>query len=200
MKVFFIITLLHGLAVSLDLQNIRNVKNWNRLQSGSITIEWCQYKSFPISKAETIFKHDIQSIAKVIKDLDSYPNIFKRVTKTQRLGKSLVHIILDMPFPFDGRDYIVKYDILEKTDSWLFSFSTPKNIDTPIVDGHVRLVNAAGVWILNKTSKNKTKVTYAWNGELLGNFPDFGLEKAWITQGTEVLNWLDQALIRQKKS
>ena len=54
--------------------------------------------------------------------------------------------------------------------------------------------------LLNKTSKNKTKVTYAWNGELLGNFPDFGLEKAWITQGTEVLNWLDQALIRQKKS
>ena len=200
MKVFFIITLLHGLGVSLDLQNIRNVKNWNRLQSGSITIEWCQYKSFPISKAETIFKHDIQSIAKVIKDLDSYPTIFKRVTKTQRLGKSLVHIILDMPFPFDGRDYIVKYDILEKTDSWVFSFSTPKNNDTPIVNGHVRLVNAAGVWILNKTSKNKTKVTYAWNGELLGNFPDFGLEKAWITQGTEVLNWLDQALIRQKKS
>ena len=60
MKVFFIITLFHGLAVSLDLQNIRNVKNWNRLQSGSITIEWCQYKGFPISKAETIFKHDIQ--------------------------------------------------------------------------------------------------------------------------------------------
>ena len=63
MKVFFIITLLHGLGFSLDLQNIRNVKNWNRLQSGSITIEWSQYKSFPISKAETIFKHDIQSIA-----------------------------------------------------------------------------------------------------------------------------------------
>ncbi len=40
MKVFFIITLLHGLGVSLDLQNIRNVKNWNRLQSGYITIEW----------------------------------------------------------------------------------------------------------------------------------------------------------------
>ena len=93
-----------------------------------------------------------------------------------------------------------QYDILEKTNSWVFSFSTPKNNNTPILNGHIRLVNAAGVWILNKTSKNKTKVTYAWNGELLGNFPDFGLEKAWITQGTEVLNWLDQALIKQKKS
>ena len=200
MKLFSLLIFVHSFSVSLDLRDVNRLKNWNLLQDGSITIEWCQYKSFPISKAETIFKNDIQSIAKVIKDLDSYPNIFKRVTKTQRLGKSLVHIILDMPFPFDGRDYIVKYDILEKTDSWVFSFSTPKNIKTPIVKGHVRLVNAAGVWILNKTSKNKTKVTYAWNGELLGNFPDFGLEKAWITQGTEVLNWLDQALIRQKES
>ena len=200
MKLFSLLIFIHSFSVGLDLRDINSLKNWNLLHDGSITIEWCQYKSFPISKAETIFKHDIQSIAKVIKDLDSYPNIFKRVTKTQRLGKSLVHIILDMPFPFDGRDYIVQYDILEKTNSWVFSFSTPKNIKTPIVKGHVRLVNAAGVWILNKTSKNRTKVTYAWNGELLGNFPDFGLEKAWITQGTEVLNWLDQALIRQKES
>jgi len=48
-------------------------------------------------------------------------------------------------------------------------------------------------------SMNNTKITYAWNGELLGSFPDFGLERAWITQGTEVLNWLDQALTNQSK-
>jgi len=47
---------------------------------------------------------------------------------------------------------------------------------------------------------NKTKITYAWNGELLGNFPDFGLEKAWITQGTEVLNWLNEALLNKDNS
>ncbi len=67
------------------------------------------------------------------------------------------------------------------------------------MDGHVRLVNAAGVWILDKTSTDNTRATYAWNGELLGSFPDFGLERAWITQGTDVLNWLDQALTNQSK-
>ena len=107
MKFFFLITFLHSLAVSIDLRNIKDIKNWNLLQDGSITIEWCQYKGFPISKAETILKHDIFSIARVIKDLDNYPNVFGRVTKTHLLGKNLVHIILDMPFPFDGRDYIV---------------------------------------------------------------------------------------------
>ena len=58
----------------------------------------------------------------------------------------------------------------------------------------VRLGNAAGIWVLQSLSNNQTMVTYAWNGELLGNFPDFGLNKAWITQGTEVLTWLDEAL------
>jgi len=43
-------------------------------------------------------------------------------------------------------------------------------------------------------------VIYAWNGELLGNFPEFGLSKAWITQGTEVLNWLDEALSEKGRS
>ena len=59
---------------------------------------------------------------------------------------------------------------------------------------NVWIPNAAGVWILDQSSLNKTMVTYAWNGELLGNFPDFGLNRAWITQGTEVLTWLNEAL------
>ena len=56
------------------------------------------------------------------------------------------------------------------------------------------------VWILDYSSSDKTMVTYAWNGELLGNFPDFGLKKAWITQGTEVLTWLNEALSIKVKS
>ena len=198
MKLIFLITFLHSLVVSIDLRNINSVKEWSLLQDKSIKIEWCLYKGFPISKAETILEHDIQSIARIIKNLDNYPNIFDRVTKTHRLGKNIVHIVLDMPFPFDDRDYIVEYDTIEKPDSWVLSFSAQKN-ETPSLEGHVRLVNAAGVWILDKTSENSTRVTYAWNGELLGSFPDFGLERAWVAQGTEVLSWLDKALSNKLK-
>ena len=83
----------------------------------------------------------------------------------------------------------------EKTkDTWIFSFHSVNFPNVKPDNGHVRLPNAAGVWILNDIGNNKTKVTYAWNGELLGNFPDFGLEKAWVTQGTEVLLWLNDSL------
>jgi hypothetical protein len=53
---------------------------------------------------------------------------------------------------------------------------------------------------LTALEPNKTKVIYAWNGELLGNFPDFALTRAWVTQGTEVLNWLDEELTKRNNS
>ena len=199
MKLFFLLIFIHSFSVGLDLRDIKSLKNWNLLKDNSIKIESCIYKGYPISKAETILEHDIKDVASIIKDLDNYPKIFERVTNTHRLGENIVHIILDMPFPFDGRDYIVEYEIIEKVDSWVFSFSAQKNKRNPKIDGHIRLPNAAGVWILNKTSENSTKVTYAWNGELLGSFPDFGLERAWIQQGSEVLEWLNQALINKQK-
>ena len=194
MKLFFLLIFIHSFSVGLDLRDIKSLKNWNLLKDNSIKIESRIYKGYPISKAETILEHDIKDVASIIKDLDNYPKIFGRVTNTNRLGENIVHIILDMPFPFDGRDYIVEYEIIEKVDSWVFSFSAQKNKRNPKIDGHIRLPNAAGIWILNKTSENSTKVTYAWNGELLGSFPDFGLERAWIQQGSEVLGWLNQAL------
>ena len=194
MKLFPLLIFVHSFSVSLDLRDVNRLKNWNLLQDNSVKIESRIYKGFPISKAETILEHNIEQIANIIKDLDNYPNIFERVTNTRHIGENIVHIILDMPFPFDGRDYIVEYEIIKKIDSWVFTFSALENERNLKIDGHVRLPNAAGVWILDKTSENSTKVTYAWNGELLGNFPDFGLERAWITQGSEVLGWLDQAL------
>ena len=199
MKLFFLLIFIHSFSVGLDLRDVLRLKNWNLLQNNSVKIESRIYKGFPISKAETILEHNIEAIANIIKDLDNYPKIFERVTNTHRLGENIVHIILDMPFPFDGRDYIIGYEIFEKVDSWVFSFSSQKNKRNPKIDGHIRLPNAAGVWILNKTSENSTKVTYAWNGELLGSFPDFGLERAWIQQGSEVLGWLNQALINKQK-
>ena len=131
MKLFFLLIFIHSFSVSLDLRDIKSLKNWNLLKDNSIKIESCIYKGYPISKAETILEHDIKDVASIIKDLDNYPKIFERVTNTHRLGENLVHIILDMPFPFDGRDYIIGYEIFEKVDSWVFSFSSQKNKRNP---------------------------------------------------------------------
>ena len=55
-------------------------------------------------------------------------------------------------------------------------------------------MNAAGKWKLVPKNKNETSVSYIWNGELLGDFPSFALERAWKTQGNEIIHWLNDAL------
>jgi hypothetical protein len=122
------------------------------------------------------------------------------VTETKRLEPDVVQIILDMPFPFNGRDYVVKYTIENQNNYWVFSFSAVNHPNGKLESQHVRLPNAAGIWILTKINESQTNIIYAWNGELLGNFPEFGLTRAWVTQGTEVLNWLDKALSKRKNS
>ena len=193
--IFYIIIILSfNFSFSLDLKSINQLNSWVILQEEPVKVDWLSFKGYPISRAEKLIEHNLNEIAEIIKDIDQYPIIFKRVTETKRLDSNIVHVMLDMPFPFSGRDYVIKYSSEKDENIWKFSFYAvdhPKGILKP---GVVRLDNAAGIWILKGLSNNKTMVTYAWHGELLGNFPDFGLNKAWITQGTEVLTWLDKAL------
>lgn len=179
---------------ALDLHGIELLSNWEILKDETIQISWQNYQGFPVSKAETILNHSIKDVSFAIQDLDHYPEIFDRVTQTIRLEKDVIQIVLDMPFPFDGRDYIVKYSIENQDNYWVFAYSSVEHPKRRLEQDHVRLPNAGGIWILEKVNESQTKIVYAWNGELLGNFPDIALTRAWVTQGTEVLNWLDEFL------
>ncbi len=199
-KILLSTLLLTYLLYGLDLHNIEALNDWEVLQNEPVNISWQLYDGYPISRAETILDHSIETVSLAVQDLDHYPDIFNRVSKTNRLESNIVQIILDMPFPFDGRDYIVQYTIENQNDQWVFAFNSVKHPDAILDSKHVRLPHAAGIWILTKISETQTKIIYAWNGELLGNFPEFGLTRAWVTQGTEVLNWLDEALKKRKNS
>ena len=194
MRLVFLLIIMQSFGLGLDLKDINQLNNWIILQEKPVKVDWLSFEGLPIGRAEKLIEHDLDKVAETIQDIDQYPIIFKRVTETKRLDSNIVHVMLDMPFPFAGRDYVIKYFVKEEENTWTFSFHSvdhPRGILKP---GVVRLGNAAGIWVLQSLSNNQTMVTYAWNGELLGNFPDFGLNKAWITQGTEVLTWLDEAL------
>ena len=192
----FIFSLIIPLSFSfgLDLKSINQLNDWVILQEKPVKVDWLSFKGYPISRAEKLIEHNLNEIAEIIEDIEQYPTVFKRVTKTKRLDSNIVHVMLDMPFPFSGRDYVIKYSSERDENIWKFSFYAVDHPEGILKPGVVRLDNAAGIWILKGLPNNKTMVTYAWHGELLGNFPDFGLNKAWITQGTEVLTWLDKAL------
>ena len=145
-------------------------------------------------RVSTLLPYAIDSISKIIEDVENYPDIFKRVHNVQILEKDMVRIMLDMPLFLSNRDYVIKYKKNKKITKWEFSFNAVTHKNAPIDKNYVRLINAAGKWELYPKTKNETLLSYTWNGELLGDFPDFALKRAWKTQGNEIIQWITNAL------
>ena len=177
----------------LSVEPLHNVENWNVLQDKKIWIGWAEEGDIPWCKAQTTFPFIMDKIAEILENKTNYPNVFKRIEATTILEPEIVHIMLDMPFPIASRDYIVKYTTHLTGNDLLYQFRAVNHEKATPMKSYIRLVNAAGEWRLSPVNNNETKVTYTWNGELLGDFPDWALPRAWKTQGNEVLNWLLEA-------
>ena len=192
----FILTLSFALSVQRINLPPENFDKWNNLQSNHTWIGWTEYGGYPICKAVRTLPFNIDNISIAIEDKRNYPNIFKRITQVRLYEEDVLHIYLDMPFPISSRDYIVKYEYIEKNNQKNYKFFSVDHPKTIEFKGAIKLPNAGGEWILNPLNSNSTQVTYIWNGELLGDFPNWALTNAWKTQGTEVLDWLNSALKR----
>ena len=176
-----------------SVEPLHNVENWNVLQDKKIWIGWAEEGDIPWCKAQTTFPFIMDKIVEILEDKTNYPNVFKRIEATTILEPEIVHIMLDMPFPITSRDYIVKYTTHLTGNDLLYQFRAVNHEKASPTKSYIRLVNAVGEWRLSPVNNNETKVTYTWNGELLGDFPDWALPRAWKTQGNEVLNWLLEA-------
>jgi len=171
-----------------------HLHDWNVLQDSDVWVGWTMKDDIQWCRSEKILPFEMEHISHIIEDKENYPNVFKRIEDTAILAPDIVHITLDMPFPFAGRDYIVKY-VSNKTDNEnTYTFTAYDEMKVPERKNYVRLINAGGSWSVIPHGNGKTKVTYTWHGELRGDFPDWALERAWKVQGTEVLNWLYEAL------
>ena len=168
--------------------------DWNKLEDFPIWIGWTDYGEFQWCRALSIIPGSIEEVQKIIEDKENYPQVFKRIEKTTMFSNEIVHIVLDMPFPFSGRDYIVSYTQIQEENDMIYRFTAVEDSKVPIHENYVRLIHAAGEWRLHSLDSNNTEVTYIWNGELLGDFPDWALTQAWETQGREVLTWLKDAI------
>ena len=168
--------------------------NWKSLQSKAVVIEWQNYNGFPFCKASTEISASMEEIIQLLEDKENYYQIFERIEYSKLLTPEIVHIKLDMPFPFSGRDYIVIYSQNKIDNNFYYRFEATTQIPIDVDKDYIRLKNAAGGWILQPVNENTTKLTYMWNGQLLGDFPDWALTRAWVEQGNEVMTWIEEAL------
>jgi len=168
--------------------------NWQTLADGKIQVAHTTARGLPWAKAQAELPGSMPALVGLLRDFRGYPSFMDRIFETRVYEADVVHLILDMPFPLAHRDYVVKYTESKEGNVVVFDFVAVSHPDATAVEGSVRLPRAEGQWRLEPVSASKTRVTYIWNGELLGDFPEWALTKAWVTQGQEVLGWLEDAL------
>ena len=171
-----------------------STNNWQVLHEDKIWVGWINEQGIDWCRTKAILDAPILKVKELIENKADYPKVFKRIEKTKIINDEIVYISLDLPFPFYGRDYVVKYVYRKEGSDLLYSFHSIIHDEVPIVDGYIRLLNAMGEWRIKPLDFNQTEITYTWNGELSGDFPDWALPKAWKQQGIEIIDWLDDAL------
>lgn len=177
-----------------DMSNYENLNEWETIQETDVNLQWTNQNGFPIVKATAQMPFAIDSISKIIEDVKNYPIVFRRVNEVQILDKNIIHVMLDMPFLLSDRDYVIQYSKNKSKATWQFSFNAIDHESAPATEKYVRLINAFGKWELSPTNENETLLVYTWNGQLLGDFPEFALKRAWKTQGNEIIHWIKDAL------
>ena len=171
-----------------------NLQNLEILHDDKIWIGWKHSGDFDWCRAISTIKAPISVVRKTIEDKANYPNVFKRVESAIIITDEILYIALDMPFPFTGRDYVVKYIQQQEGSDFIYRYHPVIHPEAQLDSKYVRLIHAAGEWRLTPLDSTKTEVTYTWNGELLGDFPNWALGRAWKQQGLEVMTWLQEAI------
>ena len=136
---------------------------------------------------------DIQAPPEVVEavllDFAAYPEVFPRVRAAEASG-DLVHVTLAMPFPLSDRDYVVS---MRAPSPGVF-VAEPAPDAVPETEGVVRLPDFAGRWELSPLADGaQTRARYIWHTDLGADIPTWAVERAWRTQGQEILGRLKVA-------
>ena len=194
MRLTLYLCFLFSLILSIDISYIDNDKSWLQLQNKDIKIYHRKINNQPYCKASKIFNFKSNQIKSILDDKKNYPKNFKRIMFCDSIYKDIVHIGVKLPFPFNPRDYVVEYKYFEKDGKEYYIYSSVQKSTAKNTSRFIRLPNASGIWLMEPINKYQTKLTYLWQGELLGNFPNWVLQKVWEEQGNELLSQLELAL------
>ena len=194
MRLTLYLFFLFSLILSIDISYIDNDKSWLQLQNKDIKIYHRKINNQPYCKASKIFNFKSTQIKSILDDKKNYPKNFKRIMFCDSIYKDIVHIGVKLPFPFNPRDYVVEYKYFEKDGKEYYIYSSVQKSTAKNTSRFIRLPNASGIWLMEPINKYQTKLTYLWQGELLGNFPNWVLQKVWEEQGNELLSQLELAL------
>lgn len=117
-----------------------------------------------------------------LQNFSHYPTMFPRVRSVESVSGDVVHVTLQMPFPLQDRDYIIRATSAGDELTLL-------PVAHPLVEGVVRLPEFSGRWTFQPEGEG-TAVVYVWHTDMGADIPEWAWERTWRTQGSEVLGRL----------
>ena len=137
-------------------------------------------------------------IAQVVTDFRRYREIFAPAVKTARVlegdrSRARLHLVWPYPFPLRNRDAVVEYAREELPGGgWRIAWRDAARPGDPR-EG-VRIARVLGETRIELSETNRSRVTYAFLGDLGGKFPRSAEEKAWRAEPVEYFRALRRAL------
>jgi len=140
----------------------------------------------PWCEGEIFIDAPPQEVRATLLDFSGYTELFPRVGSVKQLDAGGIHLTLSMPFPLQDRDYVATAVMGETT-----IVMTPR--PHPLVTDVVRLPDFAAHWSIEPEGDG-CRVRYIWHTDLGADIPSWALQRAWTTQGNEVLGRLKLAV------
>ncbi|MBC8645595.1 MAG: SRPBCC family protein [Thermoanaerobaculia bacterium] len=137
-------------------------------------------------------------IAQIVTDFGRYREIFAPALKSARVlegdrNRARLHLVWPYPFPLRNRDAVVEYAKEEMPGGGLRVFWRDAVRPSDPREG-VRIARVLGETRIEPLEENRSRVTYAFLGDLGGKFPRSAEEKAWRAEPVEYVRALRRAL------
>ena len=134
----------------------------------------------------------VRGVASTLEGLPSHAGAFASVRSISQVAPDTLHVVLDFPGMLADRDYVVRYTSSVDGQKRRYRWEPVEHPDAPPLDGVVRLSHMAGEWELGPVPEG-TKVSYLWQADLGGSFPEWAEPIARRRAGLEVLQDLASA-------
>ena len=160
--------------------------SWTVLAKGDPYIECTESGGEPWCRSTGLVPLSVDKVARTREKMSDHQRLFESIVRIDVLEPSVMHVVLDFPFPMSDRDYVARYTPAAEGDARIYRWESVVHEGAPVVSGVVRLPKMAGEWRL-VPQDGQTQVTYLWHAQIAGDFPDALLGQARQKAGQQAL-------------
>ena len=148
-------------------------------------------------KAEAILKGKVSSYIAVMKDVNSYAELYEHTKEVRLINENdtfhVHYLVTDTPWPVKDRDAVYSSTYSQHYDTKLVRIDM--KIETGYEDendDYVRMEKADGYWLFDQVEPNKVEIIYQMHAEPGGSIPNWVINMFLVDTPIEDIKMLQE--------